>query len=373
MGARFRLKAKRERLRATREHAGSQAGLAFSGIQQYLSDRDIKLPDNIAATFFTASTLRDQLGISEAEYDVDEAEHNLLEWSYTKKETKFITALLGPQEDSPSISAGLQSPHSNPQDSMQRPYGTADTWGLADLTHQAGSVGTYVYDDQLHAEPEGYYLDIPEFRNDVVDVEPSALSRPLSSEDDTTYLKPQIIIEEKVNRTSSLRSTVRIRVESWLQETMTCSTLQKLRLRSFAPPVDVDEQTWLAMAIKHWSFISRSPSRISDTDVVSCADATETQSMTSEMESITKDHNETEHHVWNVGVDRFVRSPDAGQGQSDVSSLSIHHLHELLAGIGQQRSFDLQQKSKDVHTLHTDPKDESSYGQMFDAHMASTL
>jgi hypothetical protein len=94
IGSRFRLSAQRQQLRNLQIETGAKAGSVFNLCRQYLHENNIQLPHSTEQEFNKVSSLRDKLGLLEAEYDEAEANYNTMEWNYSRKETRFVDDLL---------------------------------------------------------------------------------------------------------------------------------------------------------------------------------------------------------------------------------------------------------------------------------------
>jgi hypothetical protein len=90
LGTRFRVAAKRRKLRDLHIETGVKDGIVFNLLRQYLQTNNTHLPQHIEEALNDASLLRDQLGLLEAEYDEAEASYNTLEWKYSWKEGGFF-------------------------------------------------------------------------------------------------------------------------------------------------------------------------------------------------------------------------------------------------------------------------------------------
>jgi hypothetical protein len=94
MGARFRMAAKRKELRDLHISTVAKDGHVFNLLRQYLNDACVDVPQNIADALADACSLRDQLGVMEVGYDETEASYNKLEWTYSRRETRFVERVL---------------------------------------------------------------------------------------------------------------------------------------------------------------------------------------------------------------------------------------------------------------------------------------
>ncbi|CAN9310274.1 unnamed protein product [Alternaria alternata] len=90
VGLRFRIAAKRKKLRDLRVETSEKDGHVFDLLRKYLHASKADLPPHIEEALEDASSLRDKLGPMEADYDDAEADYNTLEWSYTDKERRFM-------------------------------------------------------------------------------------------------------------------------------------------------------------------------------------------------------------------------------------------------------------------------------------------
>jgi len=94
VGARFTIAAKRQELRDLQIETSAKDGFVFNLLRQYLNKIGVEVPLDIEEAFVDASSLRDRLGLLEAEYDEAEAGYNTLEWKYSRRETRFVEEVL---------------------------------------------------------------------------------------------------------------------------------------------------------------------------------------------------------------------------------------------------------------------------------------
>ncbi|KAI4674395.1 uncharacterized protein J4E88_008129 [Alternaria novae-zelandiae] len=94
VGVRFTIAAKRQELRDLQIETSAKDGFVFNLLRQYLNTIGAEVPRNIEEAFVDASSLRDRLGLLEAEYDEAEAGYNTLEWKYSRRETRFVEEVL---------------------------------------------------------------------------------------------------------------------------------------------------------------------------------------------------------------------------------------------------------------------------------------
>lgn len=93
MGSRFRLQSIRGGLRSLREQTGAQEGLAINRLKQFLLVQGVALPEDIRENFDRIDTLRDKLGLREAEYEDAERAYDMQELAYNSRESELFDSM----------------------------------------------------------------------------------------------------------------------------------------------------------------------------------------------------------------------------------------------------------------------------------------
>ncbi|CAO2654005.1 Nn.00g107380.m01.CDS01 [Neocucurbitaria sp. VM-36] len=242
LGSRFRLQAKRNELRDLREETGAKDGSVFNLLRRYLHESNVNIPRDIEEAFNEASSLRDRLGILEAEYDEAEINYNRLEWNYTRKESHFVEALvdnnLVPNSTLERTTNDLKTP-----DSKQHSGELPSTWPGA--PHLDGNdPGT---DLVLLAGPHNHNLTPP---NHAV----SNLRRGASLRSNHSIARSTRRFSE--NNPPHARSAWLAklkRIDDWLLEMISESPVQKAHLRALHYLDYLDDNIWWKQVEQNWS------------------------------------------------------------------------------------------------------------------------
>jgi hypothetical protein len=241
VGARFSLAAKRSELRNLHIETGAKDGHVFNLLRQYLNERRTDLPRDIDESLRDASALRDRLGLLEVEYDEAEIRYNALEWSYSRRETRFVEDLLGNKLV--------------PSDTIDRSR-SADNLGMLYLT----SSMTRSADDETTAWNHTTFTDEPEPRYTKhlpIDLE----SQDVVSSGTATVEKQQSssirgdlggLATMQSNNESYVHSAYphlrwlekARRIDAWLLEMVDSSALQQGFLRAIQDFGFTDKDTW---------------------------------------------------------------------------------------------------------------------------------
>ncbi|KAH7081327.1 hypothetical protein BKA63DRAFT_561874 [Paraphoma chrysanthemicola] len=255
VGSRFRLRTKRQELRATRETASSQSGSAFTLIRKFLLEQKVALPQQIEYAMEDAETWRDRLGEREVDYELAEEQYNRDEWNYTEREKKFVedifvsmrgassklTPLGGSAQDLTSYSIGVEmpEPHEYAPD-------ITDVGNLApDITLDYSNLSATMFtQDDYAVEPEtnrarlstshSLYA-VPNRREQ----QEKLLTRPYS-ETDLAPLRFEW-------------SDTRKRIEGWLLEALEGSKVQQAQLWNVLSSSGVNDKDWWQLVIRNWA------------------------------------------------------------------------------------------------------------------------
>jgi hypothetical protein len=245
LGMRFRMAAKRKELRDLRAITSAKAGSVFSLCRRYLHENNIRLPPNVEKEFNEVSSLRDQLGPLEADYDETEAKYNTLEWSYTRKQRRFIEGLL----DSDFV------PNRSP---------SADNLDTAALTSFVGEhLTTTVAWNHTAFEDETHDLDIPLLSTGSEDQgiefprEASLCLHRTSSQQSnlSTTKSKRRDIEKGGAKAESQRLWFQKmkRIDAWLLEMVEHSPVQKAYLKAIHDFDHPSDETWWEDTKQRWT------------------------------------------------------------------------------------------------------------------------
>jgi hypothetical protein len=257
VGIRVRLRRKRLEVRATREEVGVKVGFAVDHIKRFLLSQGLELPRDLQEALNEADASRDKLGIQESEFEEAEERHNLEEWIYTDKETRFVQDLYAHH------SAG----------------GVATESALV-YTGQPGDVQpTFAFDDareSLHASETSSTSIVLAAQNEFRSLEPHSEqpSAPFST-GPIEYLptSKSLVYEEadsgrwaissKKPQSEQDLSSARLgwtqtrgRIDEWLLEALRESTFQRAQLRNILPTDTSVRKDWLKLVIRHWNAAS---------------------------------------------------------------------------------------------------------------------
>ena len=89
-GSRFRLQRDKTRFQNIRKKTGEKEGYALNQLRGFLEEKGITLPRSIEESFEQVHTLRDQLGLQEADYDDAEQRYNEQELRFIQKLSHFF-------------------------------------------------------------------------------------------------------------------------------------------------------------------------------------------------------------------------------------------------------------------------------------------
>ncbi|KAF2464456.1 uncharacterized protein BDR25DRAFT_361522 [Lindgomyces ingoldianus] len=278
LGSRFKLQFKRKELRKVRQEASVKEGSLFSQLRQFrqlLVDKGIDIPEQIENVYSEASDLRDRHGELEDDYDQAEAEYNLLEWKYTQKETKFIDSLA---EDWTTTYASSERGEKNreTEDLTRFALGVPEVWdgpthfsGLGPIVasiplpkiidHTGSVVPMAVSLDPMIQLGSTSLLESPRATS-MIDLAPP------SHRNESVSLLPHPTSENDLFQARLAWADARRRIDSWIFETLSCSRLQKARLRSLHSRDELDDFSWWNLVIEYWS-LDDSDSPILDLEV----------------------------------------------------------------------------------------------------------
>lgn len=242
LGLRFLLQAQRQELHNLRIESGIKDGSVLSMLRRLLHERNVDLPQVISEAIANASSLRDQLGLAEADYEEAEAKYNSLEWKYSRKEAVFTDAIL----DNDLISkAMLERQKEDPE--------TAELTRFAGVPPPSSTIGDRVgstYSPQAPASLKGHSLlssnlDVPKLQRRLS--LHSKLQAGCSISDQA---------EEVVGHKRSFSSNGKIeRIEEWLLDIVENSRLQKAFYRAeleAQTEADMTGESWWEEVVKNW-------------------------------------------------------------------------------------------------------------------------
>jgi hypothetical protein len=241
VGVRFSTAAKRSELRDLHMETSAKAGHVFNLLRQYLNEKHIDLPRNIEESISDASSLRDQLGLLEVEYEEAEVNYNALEWRYSRRETRFVEGLL----NSKLV----------PSDAIDRSR-SADSLEIAHLTKSM----TRSFEDEPMAWNHTLFIDEPDPRYNV-DI-PTDLEKAGVVSKDTAIMRHQQtgFSRRESRRLAPMRSGHEAqihsihsqldwlerarRIDAWLLEMVNNSSVYQESLRTIDDFGFSDKRTW---------------------------------------------------------------------------------------------------------------------------------
>jgi hypothetical protein len=237
VGLRFRVAAKRKRLRDLRYQTSVKDGHVFDLLRQHALSTEKTFPQSVQRALEEASALRDELGPLETEYDTIEADYNTLEWSYTDKETRFVERLV----DSGFVASGTLERR---RASTQRDDALLSrlTNDHLDAFNEASSADTIQGE-----EPFGQLIDILGLERELFDDERLEQRRDhflnISHSSGTSSAEGTAERLAKARFRSQLLSNMR-RVNVWLLDIIEGSSLLKAQLKAkLGIEAEVDEET----------------------------------------------------------------------------------------------------------------------------------
>jgi hypothetical protein len=229
LGSRFRLAAKRKALRDLHIEASAKDGSVFNLFRHFLYEYGSELPDDIEDALKDASSLRDQLGLLEVEYDEAEANYNTLEWLYTRKESKFVEELIDKHKTPGHSVEVLQTAAltafaddvsiMNPETDFDDAINEATVQAVV-LSEQA----LLEFDQAATSAGDGSrtHTDKHEGRNGLLDTQSAWINK----------LK---------------------RIEDWLQSILEGSPVQKTHLKALVDCEDLNDASWQHEAEQNWT------------------------------------------------------------------------------------------------------------------------
>jgi hypothetical protein len=322
IGSRFRLKARRRELCNVREDAGNIAGSAFSSIQKFLIQQNIRLPEPIANAFAEASARRDMLGQLDTEYDEAEQDYNLLEWEYTKTETLFVEEFTGDKLAKSLTDAAEfeQVEQATQARSSQLQYFTRSSIGAfetavsstsLDLGEEA-STQDVVGHSNMWTPPGGLLEDqVTTTWPEYFVVSPSE-DVPNNSVPEDSRLFPRSFSESEIGQAHLTWSKTCKRIDFWLLQILSTSPYQRAQLRAQLSEETLDDKTWWELVKQHWPTKSPEDFLFSTGDsTMSYADATQPISLSTEQP--------------------ILETPASGRNESaiEMNNMLFHHKFDL--------------------------------------------
>ena len=245
MGTRFRMQAKRKRVRTVREHTGEKEGVAISQMRQFLLEHEIDLPPNVQEAWDQVHASRDQLGMLEAEYDEVEEKYHSQEIRYTEVEATFVDNLLnsGPPPSvmlRPDVSVTRVDPWTS------FAIGSPEGWNahsLADEAERADSTADHEQPQDQIQQPPAQSVPIAE--------------RPFSSGTDQNLPRLTDQLIDQIYSSTPFRSAeTRARVDDWLFDILSNSCLQRAQLRALDPFNSLEQESWWQLVEQTWTLDS---------------------------------------------------------------------------------------------------------------------
>ena len=243
VGSRFRLRTKRQELRATEEATASRMRSTFDLMRTLLLKQGLNVPEEVHSAWADVDTMRDTLGEQEVGYEQAEKDYNLEEWQYTEKERDFLEHI---SRDTPLSEAPVAKfpPPDFSGRPIEFPYTSMEVGAISTTPEQSISFPTIV---DFRA-PVGTQFD---------DLEIEQLSRSTSAQP-TTKVGSDIphIDQAYCDSPSSLKtskwSKIRQMIDDWMLGCLESSPLQRRWLESLVPEMNLnDEQRWILIK-QHW-------------------------------------------------------------------------------------------------------------------------
>ena len=277
-GTRFRLQ--RDRRKAShliREKTDETMGSALSQLQRFLKKEGITLPQAIQEEFEQINTLRDQLGLREAEYDDAEQQYNDQEVKFIQRLSMFVNDLL---------------------DDLPRPLPTSSTDVLESQASGAAELTSENLDDWtvLAARTEDDYTN-PVTQTSTTTCTSVAASNGStlltdSATSATSTQRQSAVAQDKVNVQNAPRSgkrsrlPVHPRIYVWQLGVISVSPLQKAHLPYQPPSTKLYETSWWEGAGQTCDLISFTGAQFYMDHSTALENSATDRSMISELEDI---------------------------------------------------------------------------------------
>jgi hypothetical protein len=253
VGIRVRLRRKRLEVRATREEVGVKVGFAVDHIKRFLLLQRLELPRNLQDALDDADAARDKLGIQESEFEEAEERHNLEEWKYTDKETRFVQDLYAFHSSGSVATEHIPKPVRQPDD-VQSAFAFDDVGRSSNASQTSSSsialaAQTDPKSQEMHIDqPLAGSVDYPLGSKSLVDAKGGSGDQALLAR------RPQS--ENDLSSAHLGWTQTRGRIDEWLLEALQDSTFQRAQLRNILPEKTSTREDWLKLVIRHWKSAS---------------------------------------------------------------------------------------------------------------------
>jgi hypothetical protein len=282
VGVRFRLRTRRHELRVTREDAAVKAGNAISRVKSFLLQQGLELPQDIQTALDDADTSRDILGIQETEYEEAEEKHNLEEWLYTQKESKFVDDLLSTNQSS----LITVNPVTDPSSQARRSHDYLLAGNFDHVPPMSQVVSREEGPTHDVVGPHGSNQNAQSGNLAAVHRGPEPLQRALGSMSlveiptQTAYSIEPFMRSQSENDLNLARqkwSQTRDRIDEWMLEAVDNSKLQKAHLRNQLSQPNINDNDWWKLVVRYWHSTSPSLSAFHTGDTTIPASSTSKQ------------------------------------------------------------------------------------------------
>ena len=277
-GTRFRLQ--RDRRKAShliREKTDETMGSALSQLQRFLKKEGITLPQAIQEEFEQINTLRDQLGLREAEYDDAEQQYNDQEVKFIQRLSMFVNDLL---DDLPR-----PLPTSSP-DVLE-----SQTSGAAELTSENLDDWTVLaarteddYANPVTQTPTTTYTSVAASNGSTL-LTDSATSA-TSTQRQSAPAQDKVNVQNASRFGKRSRLTVHPRIHVWQLDMISVSPLQKAHLPYQPPSTKLYETSWWEGAGQTCDLISFTGAQFYMDHSTALENSASGRSMVSELEDI---------------------------------------------------------------------------------------
>lgn len=251
LGSRFKLKDQRGELRDLRQKTGLAEGAIIDQLRIVFQDRNIDFPVELEIAFARALTLRDSLGSLEGTYEEEEEKYNDLEWDCTKKEENYLTGLISHNGNAMDAANNARSDDATLYAPVPRDNDISPT-GFPDLRPDVFMRPFQISEAALQMFEEHSSSNIPKAPRSTF-----GYDQPGEGTDIYSSL-PRTSSETSTSQAHLDWNRIKMRVDTWILDSVSCSQYQKLVLKSLFSKDDVDDATWWNLVTQQWN--SESPS-----------------------------------------------------------------------------------------------------------------
>lgn len=298
LGLRYALRARRRELATLRLKASSVGGSVFDQLRCLMQGTGIEFPRKLIDDYQELSLLHDQLGFSEVVYDQDEEMYNAMTFRYTQKEVNFVDSMLPKLTGNallntidPAMDANTLTSFADGPDDHKKTGTPGKRWTKA-LSGYPSKIAT----SDLTSENLAAYNPLPPSSSSLyartIDSLPSMLP---SSTIQPSGPVPSIAYSENELSQMDLLRTLK-RVDSWILETIRCSSLQRAILKQYFIAERLEDPEWWEFVESHWEGGTSDLDRTVDFTVID-----ESSWATVNMPNVSRESDSSAGTIRNVG------------------------------------------------------------------------